>query len=44
MHGELDHETTRRGGAPMKIAMLMGSEKDMPKMQAGVDVLTEFGV
>jgi len=28
----------------MKIAMLMGSEKDMPKMQAGVDVLTEFGV
>ena len=28
----------------MKIAILMGSDKDMPKMQAGVDVLTEFGV
>jgi 5-(carboxyamino)imidazole ribonucleotide mutase len=28
----------------MKIAMLMGSEKDMPKMQAGADVLTEFGI
>ncbi|MDJ0961650.1 MAG: 5-(carboxyamino)imidazole ribonucleotide mutase [Acidimicrobiia bacterium] len=28
----------------MKIAILMGSEKDMPKMQAGADVLAEFGV
>ena len=28
----------------MKIAILMGSAKDMPKMQAGADVLAEFGV
>lgn len=28
----------------MKVAILMGSEKDMPKMQAGADVLEEFGV
>jgi len=28
----------------MKVAILMGSEKDMPKMQACVDVLDEFGI
>ncbi len=28
----------------MKIAILMGSDKDMPKMQAGAEVLAEFGV
>ena len=28
----------------MKVAILMGSDKDMPKMQAGADVLAEFGV
>ena len=28
----------------MKIAILMGSDKDMPKMQPGADVLAEFGV
>lgn len=27
-----------------KVAILMGSEKDMGKMQAAADVLTEFGV
>lgn len=27
-----------------RVAVLMGSEKDMPKMQAAADVLTEFGV
>lgn len=28
----------------MRVAILMGSDKDMPKMQAGADVLAEFGV
>jgi 5-(carboxyamino)imidazole ribonucleotide mutase len=28
----------------MKVAILMGSEKDMPKMQPCADVLAEFGV
>ena len=28
----------------MKVAILMGSEKDLPKMQAAADTLTEFGV
>ncbi|MEN8235356.1 MAG: 5-(carboxyamino)imidazole ribonucleotide mutase [Actinomycetota bacterium] len=28
----------------MKIAILMGSEKDLPKMQAAADVLDEFGI
>lgn len=28
----------------MKVAVLMGSVKDMPKMQSCVDVLTEFGI
>lgn len=28
----------------MKVAILMGSEKDMPKMQPAVDVLDRFGV
>jgi 5-(carboxyamino)imidazole ribonucleotide mutase len=28
----------------LKVAILMGSEKDMPKMQPAVDVLEEFGV
>jgi 5-(carboxyamino)imidazole ribonucleotide mutase len=27
-----------------RVAILMGSDKDMPKMQAGVDVLERFGV
>lgn len=28
----------------MKVAVLMGSEKDMDRMQAAADVLTEFGI
>lgn len=28
----------------MKVGILMGSDKDMPKMQGAVDVLSEFGV
>jgi len=28
----------------MKVAILMGSEKDMPKMEACADVLDEFGI
>ena len=28
----------------MKVAVLMGSEKDMPKMQSCMDVLDEFGI
>ena len=28
----------------MKVAILMGSKKDLPKMQAAADVLYEFGV
>ena len=28
----------------MKVAILMGSEKDLPKMQAAADVLSDFGV
>ena len=28
----------------MKVAILMGSEKDMPKMQPCADVLAEFGI
>jgi 5-(carboxyamino)imidazole ribonucleotide mutase len=28
----------------MKVAVLMGSDKDLPKMEPAVDVLTEFGV
>jgi 5-(carboxyamino)imidazole ribonucleotide mutase len=28
----------------MKVAILMGSDKDMPKMQACADVLDEFGI
>ena len=28
----------------MKVAILMGSEKDLPKMQPAADVLGEFGV
>jgi len=28
----------------MRVAILMGSDKDMPRMLAGVDVLAEFGV
>ena len=28
----------------MKVAILMGSEKDLPKMQPAADVLAEFGV
>jgi 5-(carboxyamino)imidazole ribonucleotide mutase len=28
----------------MKVAILMGSEKDLPKMQAAADTLTDFGV
>lgn len=28
----------------MKVGILMGSDKDMPKMQGAVDILTEFGV
>jgi 5-(carboxyamino)imidazole ribonucleotide mutase len=28
----------------MKVAILMGSEKDMPKMQACADVLDDFGI
>ena len=28
----------------MRVAILMGSEKDLPKMQAAADVLAEFGV
>lgn len=28
----------------MKVAVLMGSEKDMPKMQSCIDVLAEFGI
>ena len=28
----------------MRVAILMGSDKDMPKMQAAADVLAEFGV
>ncbi|NNF63581.1 MAG: 5-(carboxyamino)imidazole ribonucleotide mutase [Acidimicrobiia bacterium] len=28
----------------MKVAVLMGSEKDMPKMQACIDVLDRFGI
>lgn len=28
----------------MKVAILMGSEKDMPKMEAAANVLTEFGI
>ena len=28
----------------MRVAILMGSDKDMPKMQPAADVLTEFGV
>jgi 5-(carboxyamino)imidazole ribonucleotide mutase len=28
----------------MKVAILMGSDKDMPKMQACVDTLDEFGI
>ena len=28
----------------MRVAVLMGSEKDLPKMQACIEVLTEFGI
>lgn len=28
----------------MKVAVLMGSEKDMPKMQSCIDVLEDFGI
>ncbi len=28
----------------MKVAILMGSDKDMPKMEAATAVLTEFGI
>lgn len=28
----------------MKVAVLMGSEKDMPKMQSCIDVLDSFGI
>ena len=37
------HEVAH-GGTPLKVAILMGSDKDLPRMEPAADVLAEFGV